>query len=122
MSGVELLPCAHCGGEAVLTGHGAPEFWVYCPAVGCKAGTEAFGSQERAAAAWNRRTPAQGLDAATIERCAQRLLIAHDAAALAPDNLALEATELRAFGDLREALALNTASATTRGEKNDGTA
>jgi len=52
----ELLPCPFCGGEAELTGHHAPEFWVHCPVIGCKAGTEAFGSKERAIAAWNHRS------------------------------------------------------------------
>ena len=71
MSG-ELKPCPFCGGQGELTGFAAPEFWVHCSAIGCKAGTEAFGSKERAIAAWNRRaTPSQGLDAATVERCAQ---------------------------------------------------
>lgn len=51
----ELKPCAHCGGEAELRGFQAPEFWVACPKVGCKAHTEGFGSKERAIAAWNTR-------------------------------------------------------------------
>lgn len=51
----ELLPCPFCGGAAEMRGHKAPEFWVGCPATGCKATTEGFGSQERAARAWNTR-------------------------------------------------------------------
>lgn len=52
----ELLPCPFCGGPAELTGFKAPEFWVRCPAIGCKASTEGFGSKERAIQAWNTRT------------------------------------------------------------------
>lgn len=52
---VELLPCPFCGGDAALRGHQAPEFWVFCDAIGCKASTEAFGSKQRAISAWNTR-------------------------------------------------------------------
>ena len=55
LSDAELLPCPFCGGDAEMRGHKAPEFWVGCPAIGCKATTEGFGSQERAARAWNTR-------------------------------------------------------------------
>lgn len=53
---VALLPCPFCGGEAELTGHLAPEYWVRCPRIGCKASTEAFGTKSKAMAAWNART------------------------------------------------------------------
>ena len=52
---VALLPCPFCGGEAELTGYKAPEFWVRCDKMGCKASTESFGSKDRAIAAWNTR-------------------------------------------------------------------
>jgi hypothetical protein len=55
LSDAELLPCPFCGGDAEMRGHKAPEFWVGCPAIACKATTEGFGSQERAARAWNTR-------------------------------------------------------------------
>lgn len=54
----ELKPCPFCGGEAELTGHQAPEFWVLCPTIGCKASSEGFGDKKRAIAAWNTRHPA----------------------------------------------------------------
>lgn len=61
-------------------------------------------------------TPAQGLDAATIERCArlveQRLELCQELASTAWHAV---------FTALPDAIrALNTASTTTRGEKNDG--
>lgn len=52
---VALLPCPFCGGVPLLMGFNAPEFWVSCVRIGCKAGTEAFGSKDRAIAAWNTR-------------------------------------------------------------------
>lgn len=51
----DLLPCPFCGGVAELTGHQAPEFWVRCDRIGCKSSTEAFGSKDKAIAAWNTR-------------------------------------------------------------------
>jgi hypothetical protein len=86
MSGAEtvvLKPCPFCGGEAELTGYRAPEFWVHCPQIGCKASTEAFGSKERAIAAWNTR--ATQADALAVMREAIELLEQgkHDAALLA---------------------------------------
>jgi hypothetical protein len=56
----ELLPCPFCGGEAEMRGHQAPEFWVGCPVIGCKATTDGFDSQERAARAWNTRAAITG--------------------------------------------------------------
>jgi len=56
---VTLLPCPFCGSKPLLLGLKAPEFWVSCPKIGCKAGTEAFGGKNKAIAVWNRRvTPA----------------------------------------------------------------
>lgn len=50
-----LTNCPFCGGEAILRGAQAPEFWVACNGFGCKAQTEGFGSKEKAVEAWNRR-------------------------------------------------------------------
>lgn len=61
-------------------------------------------------------TPAQGLDAATNERCAQ-------VAESWSDPAFATMHENRCFASIAAAIrALNTASTTTRGEKNDGTA
>ena len=51
----DLEPCPFCGGEAILRGHQAPEFWIACNGMGCKASTEGFGGMGRAIAAWNTR-------------------------------------------------------------------
>ena len=51
----KLKPCPFCGSKPVLTGFQAPEFWVSCPQIGCKASTEAFGTKDKAVASWNRR-------------------------------------------------------------------
>lgn len=48
-----LLPCPFCGGEAELTGFGAPEVWVWCP--NCKASTDAHTCKGGAIEAWNTR-------------------------------------------------------------------
>lgn len=60
MSGAEQLeaikPCAHCGGPGTLV-EGAPEIWVRCDRMGCKASTESFAYAASAIRAWNRRTP-----------------------------------------------------------------
>ncbi len=53
----ELLPCPFCGAEPSIHGVRAPEYWVMCDAIGCKAATEGFGSKDRAIAVWNRRAP-----------------------------------------------------------------
>jgi hypothetical protein len=65
-----LLPCPFCGGEADLRGHKAPEFWVGCSAIGCKATTEGFGDKARSIAAWNTRKPlpADALDGELVRR------------------------------------------------------
>lgn len=65
---VELKACPFCGGEAELRGHKAPEFWVGCSKMGCKATTEGFGDQERAIAAWNTRPTDTDAD---VEQSAQ---------------------------------------------------
>ena len=49
----ELKPCPFCGGEAELTGFGAPEYWVWCP--NCKASADMHTGMENAIAAWNAR-------------------------------------------------------------------
>jgi Lar family restriction alleviation protein len=81
MSGVELKPCPFCGGEAELTGYRAPEFWVHCPQIGCKASTEAFGSKDKAIAAWNTRATTAQLDALREAREALEGML--------PDNVCL---------------------------------
>mgnify|MGYP002735293217 CR=1 FL=1 len=63
----ELLPCPFCGGPADLRGHQAPEFWVGCSAIGCKATTEGFGDMGRAITAWNTRHRTQALADAAAE-------------------------------------------------------
>lgn len=119
MSGVELLPCPFCGGPGHLqfsafdidegwhvVCHGKKECPLYCSEP-----YRAFDTENQAIAAWNARTPAQGLDAATIERCAQ----------VAENKYPANYPEGWTGREIATAIrALNTASTTTRGEKNDG--
>lgn len=68
---VTLKPCPFCGGEAELRGHYAPEYWVGCVKIGCKATTEGFGDKQRAIAAWNQRADAQ--DVAVLVEALERI-------------------------------------------------
>lgn len=63
----ELKPCPFCGGPADLRGQQAPEFWVGCSAIGCKATTEGFGDKARAITAWNTRHRTEALSSAAGE-------------------------------------------------------
>lgn len=62
MSGVELLPCPFCGGNATMWGAcgQAPEQWVKCDR--CAASGDTSSGEDRAAKKWNRRAPLAMLD------------------------------------------------------------
>lgn len=50
----ELLPCPFCGGEAEIV-RAVGETWVRCPCGAIGPNIDGIGSDEEAAAAWNRR-------------------------------------------------------------------
>lgn len=51
---VELLPCAHCGGEAEVEDYGGKSIWLGCPS--CDIGIANLeGNVAHCSKAWNRR-------------------------------------------------------------------
>lgn len=52
----DLLPCPFCGGKADYNNDGGRWDQVICGSCGCR-GCEYPDSREKAAAAWNRRSP-----------------------------------------------------------------
>ena len=78
MSEEQLLPCPFCGGEAILRGHQAPEYWVACHGMGCKASTEGFGTKSKAIDAWNTRaTPNNTAASDLVKRALARIADAY---------------------------------------------
>ena len=110
MSGVELLPCPFCGAPGkFIEEDETPMVMAMCGADCELVPATEWRTRDDATRLWNTRTPAQGLDAATIERCARQafkdLMVAGKGLALA-----------QFAADSVRRVALNTASTTTRGE------
>lgn len=124
MSGVELLPCPLCSRKPKRNGRGG------VGGVICSDPHHLFqtygADQDEADQAWNfaaEATPAQGLDAATIERCAQAWWereqeICWESGFTPMPWHSAPATARATYRDCATSLlrALNTASTTTRGE------